>query len=342
MRLDHCWFSAKSAFYNVRINRSLCKEFYCTDLLCFFFKNTDKFFSDNFTLCFRFCNSGKLVVVSFLCIDTDKVQVKLTIRSKYCLNFIAFILTKKTVIYKYAGKLFADCSGKQSCCHRGINSAWKRKKYSSVPNFFTDFLDGIFNKCIHLPFADTSTDILYKVVDHLGSFRCMKHFRMELDCIKLFCCIFCCCYRTVCCVCSNLKSRCHLRNIIKMAHPAGCCCRYIFKYFRIFLIDDDFCLTIFSDVSFFNFSAKYVRHKLCTITKTKYRNAKLKEFFRISRWIRFVTAIRSSCQDNSLRVHCFNLFDINLIRINFAIYITFPDTSCDKLVILSTKVKYNH
>ena len=199
MRLDHCWFSAKSAFYNVWVNRSLCKEFHCTNLLCFFFKNTDKFFSDNFTLCFRFCNSGKLVVVSFLCIDTDKVQVKLTIRSKYCLNFIAFILTKKTVIYKYAGKLFANCSGKQSCCHRGINSAWKRKKYSSVPNFFTDFLDGIFNKCIHLPFADTSTDILYKVVDHLGSFRCMKHFRMELDCIKLFCCIFCC---------KNLRSLC--------------------------------------------------------------------------------------------------------------------------------------
>ena len=43
--------------------------------------------------------------------------------TKYILYLIALIFTKKTVIYKYAGKLFADCSGKQSCCHRGIDSA---------------------------------------------------------------------------------------------------------------------------------------------------------------------------------------------------------------------------
>ena len=47
--LDDCGFSAKTALYNIRINGSLCKEVYCTDLLRFFFENTDEFFADDLT-----------------------------------------------------------------------------------------------------------------------------------------------------------------------------------------------------------------------------------------------------------------------------------------------------
>ena len=117
---DHCGFSAETALYNVRINGSLCKEIYSTDLLGFFLEDTDKFLTDDLTLRFRLCNTGKLVVISLLCVHADKVQVKLTIRSEYTFNLITFILTKKAMIYKYTGKLLADRSGKKSCCHGGI------------------------------------------------------------------------------------------------------------------------------------------------------------------------------------------------------------------------------
>ena len=93
MRFDNCGFSAKSTLYNIRIYRSLCQEIYCTDLLCFFLKDTDKFFTDNLTFCFRLCNSCQFIIISLLCIDTDKIQIKLTIRSEYSFNFISFIFT---------------------------------------------------------------------------------------------------------------------------------------------------------------------------------------------------------------------------------------------------------
>mgnify|MGYP000290836516 FL=1 len=120
MGFDHCGFSAETALYNVRINGSLCKEIYSTDLLGFLLEDTDKFLTDDLTLRFRLCNTSKLIVISLLCIDANKVQVKLTIRSEYTFNLITFILTKKTMIYKYTGKLLADCSGKKSCCYGGI------------------------------------------------------------------------------------------------------------------------------------------------------------------------------------------------------------------------------
>ena len=105
---DHCGFTAKTGLYNVRVDGSLYKEVYSTDLLCFFFKDTDKFFTDNLTLCFRLFYSGELVIITLLGIDTDKVQVVRTVRTKYCLDFIAFVLTEQTVIYKYTGQLFTD------------------------------------------------------------------------------------------------------------------------------------------------------------------------------------------------------------------------------------------
>ena len=122
VRFDHCGLSAQTTLYNVRINSSLCQEIYRTNLLGLFFKNTDKFFTDDLTFCFRLCNTCQLVIVSLLCIDADKVQVKLTVWSEYTLNLISLIFTKKTMIYKYTGKLLADCSGKKSCCNGRVNT----------------------------------------------------------------------------------------------------------------------------------------------------------------------------------------------------------------------------
>lgn len=74
----------------------------------------------NFTFCFRLCYSGKFVIISLLCINTDEVQIKLSFRSEYSFYLIAFIFTKQTVIYEYTGQLFSDCSGEESCCNRRI------------------------------------------------------------------------------------------------------------------------------------------------------------------------------------------------------------------------------
>ena len=102
MGFDHCGFSAETALYNVWINGSLCQEIYGSDFLCFFFKNADKFFTDDLTFCFRLCYTGKFIIVSLLRIDTDEIQIELSIWSEYAFHFITFVFAEKTMIYTHS------------------------------------------------------------------------------------------------------------------------------------------------------------------------------------------------------------------------------------------------
>ena len=108
---DHCGFTAKSTFHYVRIDGSLCKEINSPDFLCFFFEYTDKFLSDDLTFLLRLCNACKFAVVTLLGVDPDKIQVELAVRTEYLLNLIALVLTEKTVVNEYAGKLLSNGSG---------------------------------------------------------------------------------------------------------------------------------------------------------------------------------------------------------------------------------------
>ena len=123
MRFDHSGFSAQAALYHIRINSSLRQEVYGADLLCLFLKHTDEFLADNLTLLLRLCHTGQLAIISFLCIDTDKIQVKIPFRSEDCLYFVPFIFSEEAMINKYTGQLLSDSSGKKSCCHRRIHAA---------------------------------------------------------------------------------------------------------------------------------------------------------------------------------------------------------------------------
>ena len=165
---------------------------------------------------------------------------------------------------------------------------------------------------------------------------------MELDRIEFFCFVFCCCYRTVCGVCRDFKSRCNFWDIIEVAHPACSLCRHTLEYFWIFFIDKYFGFSIFSDISTLYFSAKHVWHQLCTITQSKHRNAKFEKFIGVCWRIRLVTAVRPACQDDSLWIHRFDFFNIGFVRINLAIDIAFSYASGNQLVILSTEVQYDY
>ena len=111
MRFDYGGFSANTTFYNIRIDSSLYQEVHSSDFLCFFFKYTDEFLTDNFSLCFRFFHAFQFLIETFLCVDPDKVQVIIAVRTEDRLYFIAFVLSQKTMVYEYAGQLIANCFG---------------------------------------------------------------------------------------------------------------------------------------------------------------------------------------------------------------------------------------
>ena len=246
------------------------------------------------------------------------------------------------MIYKHTGKLLANSSGKKSCCNGRINSAWQCKKNLAAADFFTNLSDRILNESIHLPVSGTSTYAKYKVGQHGLSFYRVKYLRMELNRIQFLVCVFCCSYRTVCCMCRNLKSRSRFGDIICMAHPDDSFFWNILENCRILLVNQKFCFAILADICFFNFSTKDMHHQLCAIAKSKYRDSKFKQFFLISRCIRFIAAVWTAGKDNSLRIHFFNLCNICLVRIDFAIYVAFSDASRNQLIVLTAKIDDNN
>ena len=93
VRLDDGAF-AEAGFNNVRIDGALDEEVDRTDLLCFFFKYSDKFFAYNLTFLFRLCNACKLCIETFLSIYSNKVKLIISFRSKYSFYLVAFIFSE--------------------------------------------------------------------------------------------------------------------------------------------------------------------------------------------------------------------------------------------------------
>ena len=127
-----------------------------------------------------------------------------------------------------------------------------------------------------------------------------------------------------------------------MAHPAHRLFRNIPENPRFPLVHQNLRLAILPHIRTRHGSPKHMHHKLCPITKPQNRNPHLKKLPRVRRRIRLITTVRSSRQDNPLRIHRLNLLKLRLIRINLTVHIALPDTPRHKLVILSPKIQHNH
>ena len=341
MGFDHGRLTAKSALHHVGIDGSLGQEVHGTNLLCLFLEDADEFLTNDFTLALRLSDTRKLYVIAVLCIHTHEVQVKLTADTEYALPLISLVLTKQAVIYEYAGQLLSDGSGKKAGCNGGIYAAGQREQNAAVADFLTNFLNGIGNKGIHFPGSCTATDISYKVIEHLGAFRRMKHFRMELDGVEALFLAFGCCHGAICRRCHCAEARRKLGNVIKMTHPADGMGRYVLEQ-RGGYVHVNLGLAIFSGRCTLYLAAKHVAHQLCAIAKAQHGNAKLKKLGGAGRRILFIAAARTARQDNALGVHVLDLLQIGLIGIDFAVHVAFADASCNKLIVLSTEINDQH
>ena len=281
--LNHCGFSAETALNYIRVNGSLCQEIHSTDFLRLFLKNTDEFLTDNLTLCFRLGHACQLLIVTLLGVDTDKVQVKLAVRSEDLFYLIALIFTKETVIHKYTGQLLTDGSGQKSCCHRGIHAAGQSQQYATVSYLRTNIFNRVFNKSIHLPVACALAYLLYEVINHLRTLGSMQYLWVELDSIKLLSFILSGCHRAVCSVGCDFKAGCHLRNIVKVAHPADSLRTYALKHLGRSLVDEHFSLTILSHIRALHLAPEHMAHELRAIAQTQHRNTKLEQLVRVGR-----------------------------------------------------------
>ena len=245
------------------------------------------------------------------------------------------------MIYEYAGQLVANCLCQHDCCYGGIYAAGQCAEHFTLADLLTNRLNGVLYERIHLPVACTAADFIYEVGQHLGSLYGMQYFRMELDCVKLLLLALCCCHRAVRCVGNDLKARSFFLNVVVMAHPADGLLRYIAKQLAG-LVHGYFNLSVLTNRSLADMSAQYMAHELRAIAESQYRNTKLKQLFAAGSSALLVHAVWTASQDNALRIHFFNLFDISLVRINLTIHIALTYTAGNQLVVLTAKVDYNN
>ena len=126
-------------------------------------------------------------------------------------------------------------------------------------------------------------------------------------------------------------------DIIRMAHPADCHFRYAFEQSRI-CIDFYFCPAVFTDRRCSDFSAEQICHKLRAITDSQNRDSQLKYFFSTNSSALTIYAVRPTSKNNAFWLHLPDFLQADIIRMDFAVYVTFPDSSGNQLIILPTKV----
>ena len=111
MAFDHGRLSAETALYYIRVDGSLCQKIHRTNLLGLFFKDTDKLFTDDFSLTLRLGLSFQFFIITLLGVHTDKIQIKGAAFSKDFLHLVSFVFTKQTMIHKDTSQLLADGTG---------------------------------------------------------------------------------------------------------------------------------------------------------------------------------------------------------------------------------------
>ena len=117
---------AKAAFNNIGVNCTLQKEVNLAQFFGFFIKNFYKFRADYFTLLLRVGYAFKLCQKLFARVNADKVKLKLFFKS--LLNLVALVMAHKTVVHKYAGKVFTYGFMHKNSRHGGIYPARKSAK----------------------------------------------------------------------------------------------------------------------------------------------------------------------------------------------------------------------
>ena len=137
------------------------------------------------------------------------------------------------------------------------------------------------------------------------------------------------------------KARRNLRYIIIMAHPANGFRRYILKQLAVG-VHHYFNFSVLSDRRLLHLAAQHLHHNLRAITKPEHRNPHFKKLRRTSRCSRLVAAVRTSGQNNALRIHLPYFCQVRLIRINLTVDITLPDAARHQLIVLSAEIQYDY
>ena len=166
------------------------------------------------------------------------------------------------------------------------------------------------------------------------------YLRMKLHSIKASCPILHAGYRAVTRMGCDNKSFRRAADVVGVTHPAGVDIISRCKYPAL-VIYRDLCSSILTCRSGIYASAKAISHELGSIAYAQDRNAKRKNAVIYRRSTFSISALRASCENNSVRtklpyICCIDFVKIMYLRVNS----TLSDTAGDQLIVLPSEVYY--
>ena len=201
----------------------------------------------------------------------------------------------------------------------------------------------------------------------------MQHFRMKLDGIQTARGILRRRHRAIRGMRHLTKTGRQPLDVVKMAHPAlrkhGILCmilqdlsdpRILRVFFFITVIIRDLGsfrphtrkkpgsrihidqgLAVLPHRSFGDFTPQHMLHQLRAVAKPQHGDPHGKKLRRTAGRSFLVAAVGAAGQNDALRLHGANLFEIRFVGIDLAIYIAFPHAACHQLIVLTTKIYDN-
>ncbi len=85
-----------------------------------------------------------------------------------------------------------------------------------------------------------------------------------------------------------------------------------------------------------------MRHELAAVADTENGNAKVKDLLSYSGRTFKINTVGTACEDDTYRIHRFDLFEGSFIGFDFAVHAALTHTSGDKLIVLTAEVENNN
>ena len=137
---------------------------------------------------------------------------------------------------------------------------------------------------------------------------------------------------------NNLKAGGGLLDIVIMAHPADILRGQGVKQ-RAGGVQIHQRFAVLALRRLADLAAQHMHHKLAAIADAQNGHAPAVDF-RVNRGrIRQIGTVGAACKDDALGILGLDFCKVGAVRIDLAIYVTFTDTACNQLVILTTEIQ---
>lgn len=259
-----------AAFHHVRIEGALNEEFHVVQLVCFFLEGVDEFRADDLAFLFRFGDALEEGHEMFRCIHMDEVHVEFVLERFHYL--FRFAETEEAVIDEYAGELIANGLVYENGCHGGVNAAGEGADDLVIAYLFADLSDSDVDIAAHGPAAFAPADGEEEVLQHLGAFFGVDHFRMELYAVEAARFVSDRCGGREIGMACEAEACGHFRYGVAVAHPYGGLFGYAFEE-RAAAVAIENGVAVFMLFRTGYAAAQFIAHELHAVADAQHRNA---------------------------------------------------------------------